>query len=92
MAMKIYLFSYMTGDDELAKECLDDRLWKLYDVKQIHNNVHLIKTDDDITILQKFLAECFEGEGGYFIVEIADQPTRYFKPIDANIDGWMDDI
>ncbi|KIL51154.1 hypothetical protein [Jeotgalibacillus campisalis] len=93
MDMKIYLFlSYATGDDPIVKECLKNRLEKLYDVKQIHGNVQLIKTDDDISLLKTYLEECFEEEGSYFLVEIADQPNRYLKQIDGYLDRWMNDI
>ncbi|GAE93159.1 hypothetical protein JCM21714_2211 [Gracilibacillus boraciitolerans JCM 21714] len=91
MASKIYLFSYETHYDKVLT-CLDKRLWMLYDTKQINENVHLIKTEDDISILEKFLAECFGNHGTYVLVEIADQPIRLFHSTSKLIKRWMDDI
>ncbi|WP_416150027.1 hypothetical protein ACM26V_03240 [Salipaludibacillus sp. HK11] len=89
---KIYLFSYSSNVSEETVHCINERLAKLYDVKFIHNSVQLIKTDDDMSILVKYLASCFEKKDSYFLVNITDQPNRYTNTESADIAHWMDNI
>ncbi|WP_059105788.1 hypothetical protein [Shouchella shacheensis] len=92
MAARIYLFSYNASITERREICIDERLLKLHDIKHIHNAVFLIKTDDDISILTKYLASCFDEKDSYFLVNITDQPNRYINTQSADIARWMDNI
>jgi DNA-binding phage protein len=61
-------------------------------VKRINKSAYLIKTDDDITIIDKYLSTCFEKEERYFLVNITDQPNRHSGMSTLSIDSWMDNI
>ncbi|WP_232718528.1 hypothetical protein [Bacillus sp. FJAT-45037] len=92
MAARIYLFSYHSDVQDKELNCINERLSKLYDIKQVHPTVQLIKTDDDISILDKYLAACFNEKGSYFLVNITDQPNRFKNTDSADITYWMDNI
>ncbi|MGM0845283.1 MAG: hypothetical protein ACQEUT_09925 [Bacillota bacterium] len=88
---KIFLFSHDTETDSDVLECIEVRLRKLYDIKQINDSAYLIKTEDDIALLDKYLSNCFTSKEKYFIVNITDQPKRHNNK-ELDIDWWMDNI
>ncbi|KKI90491.1 hypothetical protein WQ54_21335 [Bacillus sp. SA1-12] len=92
MAARIYLFSYESQVNNHTKECIQKSLTTLYDIKQIHENVNMIKTDDDITILEKYLSSCFDKKESYLIVDITEQPCRNKTTSSSGISFWMDNI
>ena len=54
LANKIYLFSYET-ENAVTKASVEAIMDDLYDVLNIFNkNVYLIKTEDDLSILNKY--------------------------------------
>jgi len=61
-------------------------------VKCINKSSYLIKTDDDITIIDKYLSTCFDKKESYFLVNITDQPNRHSGMSSLSIDSWMDNI
>lgn len=90
---KIYLFSYKCAtNQEWTQKCIHERKAKLYDIKSIHDSAFLIKTTEDIQLLEKYLKECFDHRDTYFIVDISDQPKRFINVEGNNITGWMDDL
>ena len=92
MTAKIYLFTYNSEIKEQTESCINDRLAKLYDIKHIHESVQMIKTDDDIGILEKYLAACFDKKDSYFLVNITEQQNRYKNIQSSDIAHWMDMI
>ncbi|MED4040113.1 hypothetical protein [Niallia taxi] len=55
MANKIYLFSYET-ENVVTTASIEAIMDDLYDVLNIFNkNVYLIKTEDDLSILDKYI-------------------------------------
>ncbi|MFC7320043.1 hypothetical protein [Halobacillus campisalis] len=93
MTNKIYLFSYETsGKKERTEACISERLSKLYDVKQVHKGVYLIKTIDEVSLFEKYLRECFDRKDTYFIVEITEQKKRFINTSSTDINSWMENI
>lgn len=49
VASEIYLFGFKcSSKEEWSKNCMKERMGKLYDVKKIHDTMYLIKTTEDI--------------------------------------------
>lgn len=93
MASKVFLFSYVCASKgEWTNKCVDERMSKLYDIQKIHHALYLIKTTEDVELLEKYLMECFDHQDTYFLVDITDKPNRY-KNIDSkDITSWIDNI
>lgn len=54
MASKIYLFSYECGTNkQWTDHCIADRMASLYDIKPLHSSLYLIKSTDDVQLLEK---------------------------------------
>jgi len=92
MTAKIYLFTYNSEINSQTEVCINQRLEKLYDIKHIHNSVQMIKTDDDIVVLEKYLATCFHKKDSYLLVDITEQKNRYKNIQSSDIAYWMDNI
>jgi len=92
LTARIFFFSYQWEAEWATHTCIEERVRKLYDVKHMNKSAYLIKTDDDIDILNTYLSTCFEKEETYFLVDITDQSNRH-QGLDAlNINRWMDNI
>ena len=77
MANKIYLFSYET-ENAVTKASVEAIMDDLYDVLNIFNkNVYLIKTEDDLRILDKYIQTYLKNDDRYILVDITEQPLNY---------------
>ncbi|GKU85143.1 MULTISPECIES: hypothetical protein [Niallia] len=77
MANKIYLFSYET-ENAVTKASIEAIMDDLYDVLNIFNkNVYLIKTEDDLSILDKYIQTYLKIDDRYILVDITEQPLNY---------------
>ena len=77
LANKIYLFSYDT-ENAVTKASVEAIMDDLYDVLNIFNkNVYLIKTEDDLSILDKYIQTYLKIDDKYIIVDITEQPLNY---------------
>ncbi|MBT2282509.1 hypothetical protein J7E78_02945 [Paenibacillus polymyxa] len=92
MVAKTYLFSYSPEKSGWTDRCIQSHLDMLYDIKYVHSNLVLIKTDDDIDLLEKYLVECFTKKDRYFLIEITDQSIRFQRTESKYINRWLDDV
>lgn len=93
MTNRIYLFSYYsTAERNSTEECMTDRLSKLYDVKKVHSSLFLIKTTDDITLLEKYLIECLNTEDTFYLVDITEKEKRFKNTDSSGINSWAENI
>lgn len=93
MASKIYLFSYECGTNkEWTHNCIDERMARLYDIKQLHSSLYLIKSTDDVQLLETHLISCFDRRDTYFLVDITEQPHQYQNLLSTGLFSWMDDL
>ncbi len=92
MVANIYLFSYKPSKDGWIDRCIDSHLEMLYDIKHVHDRVYMIKTDDDIDLLEKYMTECFTNKDSYFLIQILDQPIRHQRLHSKYINRWLEDI
>jgi len=77
LANKIYLFSYET-ENAVTKASVEAIMDDLYDVLNIFNkNVYLIKTEDDLSILDKYIQTYLKNDDRYILVDITEQPLNY---------------
>jgi hypothetical protein len=77
LANKIYLFSYET-ENAVTKASIEAIMDDLYDVLNIFNkNVYLIKTEDDLSILDKYIQTYLKIDDRYILVDITEQPLNY---------------
>ncbi|MCT2345826.1 hypothetical protein NDK25_20770 [Niallia taxi] len=77
MANKIYLFSYDT-ENAVTKASVEAIMDDLYDVLNIFNkNVYLIKTEDDLRILDKYIQTYLKNDDRYILVDITEQPLNF---------------
>ncbi|MEI2405407.1 hypothetical protein [Niallia taxi] len=77
MANKIYLFSYDT-ENAVTKASVEAIMDDLYDVLNIFNkNVYLIKTEDDLSILDKYIQTYLKNDDRYILVDITEQPLNF---------------
>lgn len=86
MANKIYLFSYET-ENAVTKASIEAIMDDLYDVLNIFNeNVYLIKTEDDLSILNKYIQTYLKNDDRYILVDITEQPINFnnLNAIDPN--------
>lgn len=93
MASRIFLFSYECGSDkQWTDRCINERMDRLYDIKQLHDSLYLIKTTDEVDLLETHLSGCFDHRDAYFLVDITDQPHTG-KNLTANaVQSWMNNI
>ncbi|MBT2571150.1 hypothetical protein [Planococcus sp. ISL-110] len=93
MASRIYLFSYECGSNkEWTDQCITERMASLYDIKQLHHSLYLIKTTDDVRLLETHLIGCFDRKDTYFLVDITDQPHQYQNLLSKGLFSWMDNL
>lgn len=93
MASSIYLFSYECNiSKKKTARCIADKIASLYDVKKIHGSLYLIKSTDDVELLEKFLSSCFTEKDTYILVDITDQKHRYKNIQSKGLFLWMDNI
>lgn len=86
LANKIYLFSYET-ENAVTKASIEAIMDDLYDVLNIFNkNVYLIKTEDDLSILDKYIQTYLKIDDRYILVDITEQPINFnnLNAIDPN--------
>lgn len=86
LANKIYLFSYET-ENAVTKASIEAIMDDLYDVLNIFNeNVYLIKTEDDLSILNKYIQTYLKNDDRYILVDITEQPINFnnLNAIDPN--------
>lgn len=77
LANKIYLFSYDT-ENAVTKASVEAIMDDLYDVLNIFNkNVYLIKTEDDLSILDKYIQTYLKNDDRYILVDITEQPLNF---------------
>lgn len=77
LANKIYLFSYDT-ENAVTKASVEAIMDDLYDVLNIFNkNVYLIKTEDDLRILDKYIQTYLKNDDRYILVDITEQPLNF---------------
>ncbi|MEY8738452.1 hypothetical protein AB9M62_23510 [Bacillales bacterium AN1005] len=78
MANKIYLFSYET-ENAVTQASIEAIMDDLYDVLNIFNknDVYLIKTEDDLSILDKYIQKYLKNDDRYILVDITDQPINH---------------
>ncbi|KMJ58017.1 hypothetical protein AB685_14445 [Bacillus sp. LL01] len=90
---KIYLFTFhCSRKEKWTIDCINERMTKLYNIKKVHNHSFLIKTTEDINILEKYLMACFDRSDTYFLVDISDQKSKFQHIEDGNISGWIENI
>ena len=93
MASRVYLFSYECGTNkEWTDRCITDRMAGLYDIKQLHSSLYLIKTTDDAALLETHLISCFDNKDTYFLVDVTEQPHKYQNILSKNLFSWMDNL
>ncbi|MCG7381937.1 hypothetical protein [Paenibacillus sp. ACRRY] len=92
MVANIFLFSYEPSKPGWTERCIESHLESLYDVKHLHNKIYLIKTDDDIDLLEKYLTECFNPKDRYYLLEVKDEPFRFRRPRSKYIKRWIEDV
>ena len=93
MASKVYLFSYECGTSkEWTDNCITERMAGLYDIKKLHNSLYLIKTTDDVGLLETHLISCFDNKDTYFLVDVTEQPHKYHNLLSKNLFSWMDSL
>lgn len=92
MAAGIFLLACVRDIADQSQQCIKDRLYKIYDTKSVHDEVYLLKTNDDLSLIHKYIAECFSQGESYFLVDIADQPIKFKGTISKNTTQWMDNI
>lgn len=92
MTAKLYLFTYKPVKPGWTDHCINAHMESLYDIKHVHDRVYLIKTDDDIDLLEKYLVECFNKQDSFFLLQIKDEPYRHQKLQSSYINRWMEDI
>jgi hypothetical protein len=92
VASNIFLFSYESRESEGTDRCIQSRLKKLHDIKHLHGNLYLIKSDEDIHLLEKYLKDCFISKDRYYLLQVKDEPYRFHKARSKYIRVWMDDI
>jgi len=93
LVSKIYLFSYKcVSNKEWTDQCIQNKKSMLYDIKPIHDSLFLIKTTDDIELMENFMTECFDNKDSYFLVDITDQSNRKRNIESKNLYEWMDNI
>ncbi|OMF70184.1 hypothetical protein BK142_24085 [Paenibacillus glucanolyticus] len=88
---KLYLFSYKPKNEGWTEDCVNFHLDSLYDIKHLHDRVYLIKTDDDVDLLDKYLLECFRNNDSYFLLQISEMPIRHRHQglISEDISTWL---
>lgn len=92
MTANIFLFSYEPYKRGWTDRCVRSHLESLYDIKHLHHDMYLIKTDDDIDLLEKYLTECFFEKDRYYLLQIKDEPYRFKRAKSKSIRRWMDNI
>ncbi|PYZ98974.1 hypothetical protein CR205_10515 [Alteribacter lacisalsi] len=61
-------------------------------MKKVHETAYLIKSDDDISILDKYLSVCFTGDDSYYLADVSDQPNRFIMKEAEGVVQWLDDL
>lgn len=88
IASKIYLISFNI-EKQKSRERIDIFLEKMYDVKYLFDNLYLVKTTDDIDILEKYLLDFLGSDDLYLINEITDQTFKYKNNKAEDIQFWL---
>jgi len=92
LANKIYLFSY-DSENAVTKASVEAIMDDLYDVLNIFNkNVYLIKTEDDLSILDKYIQTYLKIDDKYIIVDITEQPLNYNNLNASDPNYWFYNI
>ncbi|TRZ39594.1 hypothetical protein CEQ21_01085 [Niallia circulans] len=92
MASKIYLFSYDT-ENAVTKASIEAIMDDLYDVLNIFNKtIYLIKTEDDLSILDKYIQTYLKNNDKYILVEITEQPINHRNLDAADLNYWLFNI
>ncbi|WP_141395218.1 MULTISPECIES: hypothetical protein [Bacillus] len=90
---RIYLFTYeCASKQEWTNNCIDERLAKLYDIKNVHDTAFLVKTTEDIDVLEKYLMACFDRKDTYFLVDVTSSRSKYLNCKDGELSGWLENI
>jgi len=92
MANKIYLFSY-ESENAVTQASIEAIMDDLYDVLNIFGkNVYLIKTEDDLNILNKYIQTYLKLDDKYILVDITEQPISYNNLNAADPNYWFYNI
>ena len=88
---KLYLFSYKPKNEGWTEECINFHLEHLFEVKHLHDRVYLIKTADDIDLLDKYLLECLRKHDSYFLLQISEMPVTHRQNglISEDVTRWL---
>lgn len=92
MANKIYLFSY-ESKNAVTQASIEALMDDLYDVLNIFGkNVYLIKTEDDLNILDKYIQTYLMQDDKYILVDITEQPLSYSNLNATDPNYWFYNI